>query len=152
LRTIFEKIYYGSIETITRVGILSIFFTISVICLNVMMRYLFKKSYPWAVECVELAMLVTVSSGIIYCAFKEGHICLHEISERYLFKRIICGLECILALILTGTAFKFGMNLLMVEYQTTMVLSIPIFPFVFFTGFCFILLLILFLVYLFKPR
>jgi len=127
-------------------GSLSLFFIIGFICFNIIMRYLLKKSCVSTIECVELAMLVTVSIGVVYCTLKEGHIKLCEITKRLLFKRIIRALESVLAAALAGAVFKFGIELLTIHYQTTMVLEVPIFPFVIFVGFCFMLLFALLLI------
>lgn len=143
-------VIYEKIEKIVRVlmgvGSLSLLFIIGFICFNIIMRYLFKKSFVSNIECIELAMLVAVSIGVVYCTLKEGHIKLCEITKRLIFKRIIRALETILAAALAAGIFKFGIELLTIHYQTTMVLEVPIFPFVIFVGFCFILLFALFLI------
>ncbi len=144
LRAIYEKIE-KIVSILIGIGSLSLIFIIAIIFFNIIMRYLLKKSYVSTVECLELAMLVTVSIGVVYCTLKEGHIKLCEITKWSLLKRFIRFLEGLLTAALAGATLKFGIELFVVHYQTTMVLEVPIFPFVIFVGFCFILLFTLLL-------
>ncbi len=140
LSRILEKIIGQPSRAVNSVGVAMLVIMIFLITVDVTLRYTFSVPIPGSFELVQLMMLILVYCAMAYTATKKGHICIDILvshaPERT--RAVIDTLTSILSLgvivLVVWSSINFGF-ILKAQGATTMILKIPIFPFIFILAF-----------------
>lgn len=109
---------------------------------DVFLRYLFNSSIPGTTEITELFMVIVVFSSITVTQWQKSHVTMDILTSRLkepsrVLLEVVTGLwSIIIALFCAWTTYRYGMK----TSSVTLVLRIPLEPFIYFTSFGFCML------------
>lgn len=109
---------------------------------DVFLRYLFGRSVPGTVELTELLMVIVVFSSIAATQWQKSHVTMDILTSRLrkparALLETVTGLwSIVIALLCAWTTWRYGLK----TSSVTLVLRIPLWPFIYFAGFGFCLL------------
>jgi TRAP-type C4-dicarboxylate transport system permease small subunit len=115
---------------------------------NIFSRFLWKLPVPGTVELTEMLGTVLLAGGVAYCHWVKGHISVGVLVERLSPRGqgLVDTLMNLLALAATGVLAKetlaFGLSMAREGYKTAD-LHVPMYPFIYLVGVCFLVLAII---------
>ena len=119
---------------------------------DVFLRYMFGSSIPGTTELTELLMVIVVFSSIAITQWQKSHVTMDILTSRLrepsrVLLEVVTGLwSVIIVLFCAWTTFQYGMK----TSSVTLVLRIPLEPFIYFASFGFCLLAVALLAQLFE--
>ncbi len=136
----FKKTIYQPSRAVNSVGVAMLVIMIFLITIDVILRYSFNLPVPGSFELIQLMMLVLVYCAMAYATIKKGHISIDIIVShapertRAVIDTITSILSLIVLLLIVWSCINFGFTL-KAQGATTMILKVPIFPFIFIIAF-----------------
>ena len=154
---IFRKAIYGLSARLNLFGVTLLLLMVGITIVDILLRILFRKSVPGGYELLEYTMVLVITFGLGYTQIKRGHtevtslINLFPKKVRAIFNRLATLLGSVtFALISWETFLKGGLD--MKAGETSAVLFIPKYPFVYCATVGFALLAIIFALQTFLPE
>ena len=109
---------------------------------DVFLRYIFGRSIPGTTEMTELLMVIVVFSSIAVTQWQKSHVTMDILTSRMkepsrALLEVVTGFwSVVIVLFCAWTTFRYGMK----TSSVTLVLRIPLEPFIYFAGFGFCML------------
>ena len=131
-----NKILLPTSRFLNSVGVVVTVAMMVVIVVGVFMRYVFNSPIRGERDLTIIGFSIIVFLPMALCAFRKGHVSIDALTNK-LSKGARSGLEVVILLITTATMSLLTWQLFVLAYryltsmQTTKVLSIPMYPFVY---------------------
>ena len=145
-----EKFSYPTSRIVNIVGAIVLAIMMFLVAADVTLRYIFNSPIRGSVELVELMMIVVVFLAVAYTASQKGHVSIELVVSRFP-QRVQAILDVFTSLLSLGfivlviwRSIVRG-HTMWADHHVTIVLSIPIFPFLYIIAFgCALLVIVLF--------
>jgi len=121
----FKKIDYLLAKIIEIITIVSLLITVIVTFVQVLFRYVFQISLPWAQEFLMIFFVYSIFAGAVFLVYKNEHLVVDLFDNlNAKIDKLLKILECIVAIIVLCVFVYFGMELVNQNFVTGQTLGL----------------------------